>query len=267
MFIGYIWRNDGLPYRGCGAAKRSQKCTFTCIFFFAGCFGSASAGPPYVTDDPEPTDLHQFENYFYLQGTRAAGSFSDPGIGIEINYGAFENIQLSLSVPLNPNPGPGSIGLVWAPLGGGIKYRFIQEDRDGWRPQVALFPQVFVPIGSASHAAPTSEFLPVWLQESFGPWTTFGGSGYTRNPGSGNKNFALYGWAIQRQMNAKFALGVELFGQTKDTIQGRGITAAGVGALYDFDETWHLIGSANIAIAGARESDRYSYNLAVRWNH
>jgi len=218
-----------------------------------------------VTDDPEPTELHQFENYLYLQGTRAVGSFSDPGVGVEINYGAFEDTQLSVSVPLNPNPGPGGIGLVWAPLGGGVKYRFIEEDRDGWRPQLALFPQVFVPIGAASHSVPTTELLPVWLQKAFGNWTTFGGAGFTRNPGKGNRNFAIYGIAVQRQMNDHFAVGVELFGQTQDAIDARGTTAAGLGALYDFDETWHLIGSANVAVAGAMENDRYSYNLAVKW--
>ena len=70
--------------------------------------------------------------------------------GIEINYGAFENTQLTWSVPLNPNPGPGGIGVVWAPLGGGVKYRFIEEDEDGWRPQVAFFPQISIPVGPAN---------------------------------------------------------------------------------------------------------------------
>ncbi len=237
------------------------------IFLVATSLRIAHAGPPYVTDDPEPTETHQFENYLYLEGTQAVGSFPYPGAGIEINYGAFANTQLSWALPLNPNPGPGDMGQVWAPLGGGVKYRFIQEDSEGWRPQVGIFPQVFIPIGSASHSNPTTELLPIWLQKSIGPWTTFGGGGYTRNPGTNNRNFTIYGWAVQRQVSAKLALGVELFGQTRDTAEDHGSTAAGLAAQYDLNETWHLIGSANTSIAGASDSDRFSYNLALKWTH
>jgi hypothetical protein len=220
-----------------------------------------------VTDDPEPTETHQFENYLYVQGTQATGSFAYPGVGIEINYGAFANTQLSWSIPIDTNPGPGGMGQVWAPFGGGIKYRFIQEDDKGWRPQVGVFPQVFIPIGSASHSNPVTELLPLWLQKSFGPWTTFGGGGYTHNPGTDNRNFTVYGWALQRQITHQLQLGLELFGQTRDTAQDHGSTAAGTAALYDLSETWHLIGSVNTSIVGDRESDRFSYNLALKWTH
>ncbi len=246
---------------------RNRTASFTCIFLVATCPQAVHAGPPYVTDDPEPTDTHQFENYLYVEGTRAAGSFPAPGVGIEINYGAFTNTQLSWSFPLNLNPTPGGMGEVWAPLGGGVKYRFIQEDPKGWRPQVAIFPQVFIPIGSASHSTPTTELLPLWVQKSFGPWTAFGGGGYTRNPGTNNRNFAVYGWALQRQINRKLQMGVELFGQTQDTVPDHGSTAAGLAALYDLNETWHLIGSVNTSIAGAGENDRFSYNIALKWTH
>lgn len=140
-------------------AVRKRNAALPYIFFLATCLQTVHAGPPYVTDDPEPTETHQFENYLYVQGTHAAGSFPYPGVGIEINYGAFANTQLSWSIPFNPNPGPGGMGQVWAPLGGGIKYRFIQEDTEGWRPQVAVFPQIFIPIGSASHSNPTYRAL------------------------------------------------------------------------------------------------------------
>jgi hypothetical protein len=91
-------------------------------------------------------NCRHFENYLYTQGTRVSGEALEPGVGIEINYGAFADTQVTWAVPLNPNPGPGGMGLVWAPLGGGVKYRFIQEDDHGWRPQVAIFPQVFIPV-------------------------------------------------------------------------------------------------------------------------
>jgi hypothetical protein len=99
------------------------------------------AGPPYVTDDPEPTPTGHWENYLYTESAHVAGQAYTPEVGMEFNYGAFENTQLSWSIPLNLNPGPGGMGVVWAPLGGGVKYRFIEEDDNGWRPQVGFFPQ------------------------------------------------------------------------------------------------------------------------------
>ncbi|HEX3663955.1 MAG TPA: hypothetical protein VHU23_01815 [Rhizomicrobium sp.] len=226
---------------------------------------TALAGPPYVTDDPEPTDTGHFENYLYVQGTRADGAFDTPGAGIEINYGAFADTQLTWSVPLNPNPGPGGMGIVWAPLGGGVKYRFIDEDQNGWRPQAAVFPQISIPVGSAAHSDYVTELLPIWLQKSFGEWTSFGGGGFVNNPGAGNRNFEIYGWALQRQITRNFALGGEVFGQTRGSDNLTASTAVGFAALYDFSDQWHLVSSINTGVVNAHEADSVSYNLALKW--
>jgi hypothetical protein len=222
------------------------------------------AGPPYVTDDPEPTDTGHWENYLFVEGTRAGGHFSGPPVGVEFNYGAFPDTQLTWSVPLNPNPGPGGMGIVWAPLGGGVKYRFIEEDENGWRPQVAFFPQVFIPVGPANRGAPVTELFPIWLQKSVGGWTMFGGGGYTNNPGPDNKNFVNYGVALQRQVLGNLALGVEVFGQGPDTTTDHASAAVGVGAIFDFSDLWHLVGSANTGISN-RQADEFSFNVALKW--
>jgi hypothetical protein len=149
-------------------------------------------------------------------------------------------------------------------LGGGVKYRFIEEDEDGWRPQVAFFPQVFIPVGPANRDAPVTELFPIWLQKSFAAWTMFGGGGYTNNPGPRDKNFANYGIALQRQVLGNLALGVEVFGQGADTTADHASTAVGVGAVFDFSDLWHLVGSANTGIFN-RQADEFSFNLALKW--
>jgi hypothetical protein len=225
----------------------------------------AIAGPPYVTDDPEPTDTGHWENYLYIERAHVSGQSDTPEAGIEINYGAVKDTQLSWSIPLNPNPGPGGIGVVWAPLGGGIKYRFIEEDENGWRPQVAFFPQIFVPVGPATRGARVTELFPIWLQKSFGTWTMFGGGGYTNNPGPNNRDFANYGIALQRQVVSNLALGVEIFGQGADTTTDHASAAVGIGAIFDFSGLWHLVGSANTGIYNARQADQFSFNVALKW--
>jgi hypothetical protein len=222
------------------------------------------AGPPYVTDDPEPTETEHWENYLFVETTRVAGQTVTPEPGIELNYGAFADTQLTWSFPLTPDPGPGGIGVVWAPLGGGIKYRFIQADDNGWRPQVAFFPQVFIPVGPANRGSAVTELFPIWLQKSLGDWTMFGGGGYTHNPGVGNKDFANYGIAVQRQVVSNLALGVEVFGQGADTTTDHASTAVGIASIYDFTDQWHLVGSANTGISNAK-ADRFSFNLALKW--
>ena len=225
---------------------------------------AAYAGPPYVTDDPEPTDTGHFENYLYVENTHATGAFAVPAAGVEVNYGAFPETQLTLSLPLNSNPGPLGMGVVWAPLGGGIKYRFIDEDENGWRPQVAIFPQVFFPIGSASHSSPTTELLPIWLQKSFGGWTLFGGGGWTHNPGAGNRDFENYGGALSYQLMPNLQLGAEFFGQSRSATGAGATEAAGIAGIFDFSDNWHLVGSLNKGVHDV-SLDRYSYNFAIKW--
>jgi hypothetical protein len=225
----------------------------------------ALAGPPYITDDPEPTDTGHWENYLFVEGARTAGQRFTPIAGVEINYGAAENTQLTMSLPLNTNPGPGGIGVVWAPLGMGVKYRFIEEDDDGWRPQVAFFPSVAIPVGPANAGAPVTELLPIWMQKSFGDWTMFGGGGYTNNPGPGNRGFVNYGIALQNQVTKQLGLGVEIFGAGKDSIADHPTTAVGVAALYDFNDLWHIVASVNTGIVNAHNADQFSYNLALKW--
>jgi hypothetical protein len=249
-----------------GLSLPSVRASIAAVLIGAAMFRvPAFAGPPYLTDDPEPTDTGHFENYLYLEGTRAAGAFDTPGAGFEINYGAWPDVQLTGSAPLNPNPGPGGMGIVWAPLGGGIKYRFLEEDTEGWRPQAAIFPQISIPVGSAARGSPVSELLPLWLQKSFGPWTTFGGGGFVNNPGAGNRGYTVYGCALQRDVTKTLQLGAEIFGQTRSAAGFAASTAVGLAALYDFSDRWHLVGSVNTGIVNAHEADRFSYNLALKW--
>lgn len=224
----------------------------------------ALAGPPFVTDDPEPTDTGHFEDYLYTEGTRAGGEFSGPGVGVELNYGVAPDTQLTASIPINPNPGPGGAGLVFNPLAVSVKYRFVEEDDNGWRPQVAFFPAIQIPVGSASHTIPTTEFLPIWAQKTVIGWTAFGGGGWTVNPGAENRGFLLYGAGLMHAVTEKFELGAEFFGETRDAAADRAGRSIGIGALYDFSDEWHLIGSFNTGITARRE-DEYSYMVALKW--
>jgi hypothetical protein len=227
----------------------------------------AWAGPPFVTDDPEPTETGHWENYLFVESTRAGGTWSGPAVGVELNYGPFPDTQLTASFPLAHDPGTGGPGVIFAPLAFSVKYRFIEEDPEGWRPQVALFPAIQTPVGRAARTSPTTEALPFWAQKSWGPWTAFGGGGVVVNPGTGNRDFMVYGLALLRQVSPDLQIGVESFGQTRDAASDRANTSVGFGWLYDFSEQWHFIGSANHGVIDPAKANQFSYNIALKWTY
>ena len=56
----------------------------------------AQAGPPYVTDDPEPVDYGHWEVYGFSAGAYRASDFTGVGPSMEVNYGALPNLQLHM---------------------------------------------------------------------------------------------------------------------------------------------------------------------------
>src|SRR5665213_173600 len=54
----------------------------------------AMAGPPFITDDPEPVDLGHWEVYGFSAGASGHGDTTGLGPSVEVNYGAAPGLQL-----------------------------------------------------------------------------------------------------------------------------------------------------------------------------
>src|SRR4030088_2613598 len=88
----------------------------------------ALAGPPYLSDDPEPTDYKHYEIYTFSNGTATRDGRSGE-MGIDFNYGAAPDLQLTATLPAgfesqngsHTNVGPSNIELA-------AKYRFLRQD-------------------------------------------------------------------------------------------------------------------------------------------
>ena len=218
-------------------------------------------GPPFVTDDPEPVPLHHWE--LYLAGTysRERGGESALAPMVEVNYGAFPDVQLHLVAPFaydHPTGEGGHFGYGDTELG--IKYRPIHETER--LPQVGIFPLVELPTGDEGRGLGNGKaqfFFPIWLQKSWdeGKWTTYGGGGYWVNLGDGNEDFWRVGWEIQRRLADNLVLGGEIFFETEDTRDGEDHTAFNIGAIYDIDEHSHLLLSAGRDIDGPNRFTTY----------
>jgi hypothetical protein len=232
------------------------------------CATQAIAGPPFRTDDPEPVDYQHWEFYLFSTGTHVRGDTTATLPGVEINYGVLPDLQLHVIAPVafdNASGNGAQYGYGDTELG--VKCRFIQEDENGWRPMVGVFPLLELPTGNANRGLGTGSvhaYLPVWLQKSFGDWTTYGGGGYWINPGVGNKNYAFAGWLLQRKITDNLAFGGEIFHQTADVIGGKDQTGFNLGGIYDITENHHILFSAGRGIQNAPTTNGFSYYVAYQ---
>lgn len=238
-------------------------------------FGSplpdAVAGPPFATDDPEPPELGRFEINIaaigsYFQGGRQ-GSLPD----FDINYGAAEDIQIHVGVQNGFAKQQGTVtrdGYGDTELG--LKYRFVEEDEDGWRPQISAYPILELPTGSATKQLGTGEprlLLPIWLQKSIGPWTTFGGGGYWLNPQNGvtpEKDYWFAGWAVLRRLDEQWNVGGELFWQSPNGEEIATGAAFNLGGEYDIDDDHHILFSAGRGLEDPSRFNAFSFYLGLQ---
>jgi hypothetical protein len=104
--------------------------------------------------------------------------------------------------------------------------------------------------------------MPIWFQQNWGKWTTYGGGGYWINPGSDHKNFGFVGWLVQREINEHLALGVEIFHETPRDVGGDSNTGFNGGATINITDNHHILLSAGRDIDGP---NRFSSYIAYQY--
>lgn len=222
----------------------------------------AKAGPPFVTDDPQPTDTGHYEIYAFAQGS-AARDGSGSSYGIDFNYGAAPDLQLTAVLPLEvdmPKQGPNVAGLGNIELA--AKYKFLHQEDIGW--DVAVFPRVFLPsVSSNVGSKHTSFLLPLWAQKDWGSWSTFGGGGCVLNRGGDSQDYCLMGWALTRHILPDLTIGAEIVHQGADTKGGRTSTGVGGGLIYDLNDNVHLLAYAGPGLQNTAETARYTWYSSV----
>ena len=225
---------------------------------------TAHAGPPFFTDDPEPVDYQHNEFYVFSTLDQSNGSNVIQGPAIEYNRGVAPNTQFHVVLPFSYfSPATGGSAFGFGDIEVGIKYRFVDETND--RPQIGIFPMAELASGSAGRGlgnGSTWYRLPLWIQKSWGPWTSYGGAGLDINhaPGMGDSTFG--GWLLQRTLGSRLTLGGELFRQNAQVIGERGYTLVNLGGYYNFTPDFSLLFSAGRSLAGEQHTVAY---LGLYW--
>ncbi len=228
-------------------------------------WGSAAvAGPPYVSDDPEPTDLGHWEIYNFVEGVGTPGDVAGDA-GFDLNYGAAKDVQVTLTLPAlfdsHTETGPGAIELA-------VKYKFLHQSPGSLTPDVAVFPRLFFPtVASQFGPSHLKLFLPVWAEKDWGKWSLFGGGGYDINPGPGNRNFWLSGVALTREVSSRLQLGAEVYHQGPQSRDAVAFTGVNAGAIYKLSNHWSLLASGGPGVQNPRREGEYDFYFALEANY
>jgi hypothetical protein len=235
---------------------------WACVALLLTLVRPALAGPPYVSDDPEPTDLGHWEVYTFGESTRTREG-AHGSAGIDLNYGAGPDLQLTAVLPLAYESARGQEAIAgFGNVELAAKYRFLHQASFGL--DVSFFPSVILPSGSATVGEQhVSLFLPIWLEKDWGKWSTFGGGGCEINRGGDSRDFCLAGWVLTRQVLPELQLGAEVYHQTADTKDGSPTTGVDLGIRYDLSENLHLLASGGSGVQNASETNRLSWYSSI----
>ena len=195
-----------------------------------------------MTDDPEPTDLGHWEIYAPLIDGEGRGRDFSGTAGVEVNYGAAPDLQLTMAAPMAYSHD--ADGWRWGAgdLEVSAKYRFYHDDKAGF--SLAVFPGMTLPTGTNGMSAEhVTGLLPLWAQKDIGVWSVFGGGGYAINPGAGNRDYWTGGIAVTRKFGERLQLGVEANRSGADTVDGSASTSLGIGAIYQCKAPFRVLAS------------------------
>ena len=234
------------------------------VLLAASGIGRGHAGPPFFTDDPEPVDYRHNEFYVFSTLDHANGSDALQGPAIEYNRGIAPDTQFHVVLPFSYfSPAMGGSAFGFGDIEVGLKYRFVDETVD--RPQIGIFPMAELATGNARRGLGNGRTwcrLPLWIQKSWGPWTSYGGVGLAINHAPGMRDASFGGWLIQRTLGPRLTLGGEVFRQNALSIGARGYTLLNLGGYYNFTPDVSLLFSAGRSVAGEQHAVAY---LGLYW--
>jgi hypothetical protein len=217
----------------------------------AGCFLAldlATAGPPFVTDDPEPPPPGGWEINIPFILERTPGKTEMDAPLLDLNYG-LPDVQLKLEFPLKiaeddktgSSVGPGDI-LV------GVKWRFLNNEDSHL--QLGTYPQLLLSSGDRARGLGEGQpafVLPLVAQKSWDKWTVYGNVGFWWQTAAETRNYFYAGAVLEREINERLTLGAELFGNSPKERGGRADVAFNLGGI------WKLNEHVNLIFAGGRD--------------
>ena len=228
---------------------------------------AAWAGPPYLTDDPDPIDYQTYEIIPAYTLDRAGDGEEIAGPVADFNYGIAPDMHLNIGpgwVHTLPDHGPSESGLGDTRVA--LKWRFHKESADS--PEIAIYPAVELPTGNASRGLGNGQAwyqFPIWFGKGWGGgWSSYWGAGWTLNRAAGQRDYFYGGWQLQKQLSGDWNLGGEVYSQASGAVGSPGWTALNLGGGYKLSPQASLIFSFGHSFAGASHALAY-IGVDVTW--
>ena len=222
----------------------------------------AWAGPPYLTDDPVPTDTGHWEIYAFTSGEGRKSDLDGDG-GLDLNYGPVSGVQLTATLPLSYAHSPeGGWQAGTGDVEFGVKYRFLHDEKNGL--SAAIFPRAILPTASHAPGERARFLLPLWVGKDFaGGTSVFGGAGFTINPGVANRDFWQAGVAVTQDLGKQLSIGAEITRQGPDAVGGTPQTRLGLGSIVHLSDHYALLVSGGPTWSDGHTSYRYYAALGL----
>ena len=208
----------------------------------------ARAGPPFVTDDPEPPPPGGWEINVPFIVERTPGETDMDAPLFDLNYG-LPDVQLKLEIPIKVVHEDSNGTLAGAgDLLLGVKWRFLNIENS--QLQLGIYPQLLIPTGDQARGLGEGRaafVLPLVAQKSWDKWTLYGNVGYWWRTAAETRDYVYAGVVLEREISDRLTLGVELFGNSPKERGGRSDVAFNIGG------TWKLSTHFSLLFAGGRD--------------
>jgi hypothetical protein len=211
--------------------------------------GTAQAGPPFVTDDPEVPPVGGWEINIPFTLSRYPGSTQMDAPLLDMNYG-LPQLQIEFDVPMaistDDRTDAGLGDLLY-----GIKWRFWDDEKT--QTQIAIYPQMFAPTGNYHEGlggGRPNYILPLLAEKSWDKWTLYGNVGYRLQKALGQQSYWYTGFVLQRDITERLSLGAELFGNTSTVPSGHPDIAFNLGGSLKLQEHLNFIFTAGRDFTG-----------------
>ena len=195
----------------------------------------ALAGPPYLTDDPDPTDTGHYEIYAFSEGLFAHHDY-DGVAGFDLNYGPVADVQLTATLPVDVTSA-GSPNVTRGEVEIGVKWRFLEDKQRGL--SLAMFPRIILP--TSRNGGRASLLLPLWAGWKNEHWSVFGGGGFHLRPGAGNRDSVIEALAVTWSLGERLTIGGEIAHEGADAVGGEGAATVGLGAVVGLGGPFSLL--------------------------
>jgi hypothetical protein len=173
----------------------------------------AQAGPPFLTNDPGTPGQANWEINVGSMQTVARGSANYQVPQIDLNFGIGDTIQLTYEIPFVLETGTGQpVQSGWGNGFPGIKWRFLDQGKDGW--QMSVFPQAETGVSQSAQdrgigVSGPRYLLPIEITKKIGPLDVDFEAGYYF-PGHGPKERTL-GLVAGRSVSDNLELDAEIY--------------------------------------------------------